>query len=269
MSKKKQGHYCKVCGEYKANEKFSGKGHAAHICKACSRLSAAEQAEAMTINRLMNLSMGRLNASDKGWLENRLHDQRPEVAATAREIYNLHFPFAERNARKKKLIINTLTFELHIAVFNEFGDEYPVNQRFTADRVSRILTMTDFDTGGAERFLELDGGKMSTLLRWIVHSLEIFMWTEDYGLEPNPWPRPDFDDWDDEYGEDSSGEETVAPEPEGEPSWRVQIEYADHTTQEIVSYEDYLEARPEELYLTLLEYFGPETEEFGEDSSLV
>ena len=28
---KKHGHYCKVCGEYKANEKFSGKGHASHI----------------------------------------------------------------------------------------------------------------------------------------------------------------------------------------------------------------------------------------------
>ena len=33
---KKRGHYCKVCGEYKANEKFSGKGHAAHICKTCA-----------------------------------------------------------------------------------------------------------------------------------------------------------------------------------------------------------------------------------------
>ena len=27
---KKHGHCCKICGEYKANEKFSGKGHAAH-----------------------------------------------------------------------------------------------------------------------------------------------------------------------------------------------------------------------------------------------
>ena len=33
---KPNGHYCKVCGERKANEKFSGKGHAAHICKACA-----------------------------------------------------------------------------------------------------------------------------------------------------------------------------------------------------------------------------------------
>ncbi len=39
---KQHGHYCKVCGCYKANEKFSGKGHAAHICKAvhpCHRSS--------------------------------------------------------------------------------------------------------------------------------------------------------------------------------------------------------------------------------------
>ncbi|WP_280120703.1 MULTISPECIES: hypothetical protein [Muribaculaceae] len=33
--KKQQGHYCRICGEYKANEKFSGKGHALHVCKDC------------------------------------------------------------------------------------------------------------------------------------------------------------------------------------------------------------------------------------------
>lgn len=41
MTKKKSnrshGHYCKICKEYKANEKFSGQSHAVHICKACSR----------------------------------------------------------------------------------------------------------------------------------------------------------------------------------------------------------------------------------------
>lgn len=36
MAKKKhRGHYCKICGEYKSNESFSGKGHAQHICKKC------------------------------------------------------------------------------------------------------------------------------------------------------------------------------------------------------------------------------------------
>ena len=40
---KRQGHYCKVCDEYKANEKFSGKGHAANICKACAQLLPEER----------------------------------------------------------------------------------------------------------------------------------------------------------------------------------------------------------------------------------
>lgn len=35
MTKMHKGHYCKICGEYKSNESFSGKGHAQHICKEC------------------------------------------------------------------------------------------------------------------------------------------------------------------------------------------------------------------------------------------
>jgi len=34
---KRHGHYCRICGQHKANEKFSGRGHAVHICKACAR----------------------------------------------------------------------------------------------------------------------------------------------------------------------------------------------------------------------------------------
>jgi len=30
------GHWCRICGETKANEKFSGKGHKNHICKQCA-----------------------------------------------------------------------------------------------------------------------------------------------------------------------------------------------------------------------------------------
>ncbi|MEJ2693534.1 MAG: hypothetical protein P8166_10870 [Candidatus Thiodiazotropha sp.] len=31
------GHYCRICGCNKPNEKFSGKGHKNHVCKDCSR----------------------------------------------------------------------------------------------------------------------------------------------------------------------------------------------------------------------------------------
>lgn len=52
---KKRGHYCKICGEYKANEKFSGKGYAAHICKACASLPPEKKSEMAAMNRLLNL----------------------------------------------------------------------------------------------------------------------------------------------------------------------------------------------------------------------
>jgi len=48
------GHYCKICGERKANEKFSGKGHAAHICKACSRLSVIQRNELQRLTRIQH-----------------------------------------------------------------------------------------------------------------------------------------------------------------------------------------------------------------------
>ena len=51
-------------------------------------------------------------------------------------------------------------------------------------------------------------------------------------------------------------------ESEGNPSWRVWVEYTNHTEQDICSYEDYLPDRPEELYLSLLEYFESEDEVF-------
>jgi len=38
---KKRGHYCKICGEYKSNEKFSGKGHAVIILMLESHCSKA------------------------------------------------------------------------------------------------------------------------------------------------------------------------------------------------------------------------------------
>lgn len=87
---KKRGHYCKVCGEYKANEKFSGKGHASHICKTCSSLPPEKQSELMTINRLLNLPW-RLSKDQKAWLQNRTRDRRPEVKALAKEQYDLRF----------------------------------------------------------------------------------------------------------------------------------------------------------------------------------
>ena len=266
MSKKKRphGHYCKICGEYKANEKFSGKGYAAHICKACSRLSAAEKAAAMDINRMMNFPMRRLSDGEKKWLQGKMHDKCPEVADTAREVYNVCFPYAERNAMKKQLVINTLSFEVHTEVYDGYGDMEMADRLFTIDRKSRVLTMTDFHADSGEQSVVLDGGKMAKLLRYIIHTLEIFMWEQDYCL------NPDEDDFFTDilleegiYIDDLEEKEEALPaEPEGRPSWQVHIEYSNHTVQNISSYEDCLPDRPEELYLSFMEYFEPDEDSF-------
>lgn len=87
---KRHGHFCKVCGEYRANEKFSGKGHAAHICKSCASLPPAQQAEQIALTRLAHLP-AYLSKADLIWLKNRLNDHRPAVRQAAQEIYSLHF----------------------------------------------------------------------------------------------------------------------------------------------------------------------------------
>ena len=47
VKKKRHGNYCKVCGSYKPNEQFSGKGHKQHICKKCMQLPMEERKRRM------------------------------------------------------------------------------------------------------------------------------------------------------------------------------------------------------------------------------
>ena len=39
---KPRGHYCWACDSYRANERFSGAGHAGHLCKDCQKLGSEE-----------------------------------------------------------------------------------------------------------------------------------------------------------------------------------------------------------------------------------
>jgi len=37
------GHYCKICGRTKPNERFSGKGHRIHVCLDCEKIPKGQQ----------------------------------------------------------------------------------------------------------------------------------------------------------------------------------------------------------------------------------
>ena len=88
---KSRGHYCKICGEYKANEKFSGKGHAAHICKACQSLPVEERNKEAILTRMMNLP-SHLSKEQISWLKKHRNDKRPEVSEATKAIFAERFP---------------------------------------------------------------------------------------------------------------------------------------------------------------------------------
>ena len=99
MKNKNRGHYCRICGELKANEKFSGKGHARHICKACSKLSVVQRNEMQKMNRITEIGMNFFIPNNKlGLLKKYAADKRyPESAQYAREILDM---FNERQNTK-------------------------------------------------------------------------------------------------------------------------------------------------------------------------
>ena len=90
MSKKHQGHYCRICGRYRANEKFSGGGHKNHICKDCARLPVEKRNEIEAVNRLMSLPF-RLSKQQRIWLEKMKEDMRDDVRDAAVYAYDLRF----------------------------------------------------------------------------------------------------------------------------------------------------------------------------------
>ncbi len=245
---KKHGHYCKVCGEYKSNESFSGKGHNAHICKKCAALSPPERSAEMTMTRLLNLPY-RLSSEQRAWLKGLQQDKRPEIAETAKAVYAERFPYAERNERKKQLHIKSLTVTVHDELWDEYGDPFDAHLTFILDRQSRTLSYTqDADANTAE----LSGKEMTKLLSRIINEYEIFCWDEDFSRS-DLYPFDDEDDYN----------EAEAPSIEDHPSWTVSVSYTNGEEQQMKGYD--IPFRINDLVTDLLQYFADEEDEDFED----
>lgn len=250
-----------MCGERKANEKFSGKGHNAHICKACAQLTPTEQAEALTITRLHGLAARHMSDDEKKWLERRTHDERPAVKELACEIYRLRFPRAERNVRKKQLRIDSIEFLLNASIWDEYGDERSVHQKFELNRKDSALCMQHMNVEIHTEMVNLDPPDAARLFKWMLNTLEIFCWDEDYS-ECMVDTDPLMDSLDYFNFEDLP---ELPPEQEatneGSPTWSVLLQYANGSEQRIVNYGCNLPDRVEQLYLELNQYFPDEDDD--------
>ncbi|MBR3431221.1 MAG: hypothetical protein IKG87_14105 [Clostridia bacterium] len=83
-------HYCKICGCYKSNESFSGRGHAQHVCKKCAHLPAEIREERLTLNRIYEQPW-RLSKGQLQWLEKLKQHHREKIREAAEAEWNKRF----------------------------------------------------------------------------------------------------------------------------------------------------------------------------------
>lgn len=223
-----QGHYCNVCGMRKSNESFSGKGHTAHICKACSQLSPAQQAEQMTLRRLENLALRRLSESEMTWLKNRTCDHCPEVRELACMVYSWRLPHFARSQRKQELSITRLELFIDGEVYDLYGDPVYIKESYLIIRKPPSITRTQQD--GESQTVEPQSKALAKLLKWTVHTLEIFCWEQDFCF-------PADVEADDEA-----------------PLWSVHVEYGNGEIQDTAS-SDYIPDKVIELFIALSGFF--------------
>jgi len=68
------------------NEKFSGKGHAAHICKKCAKKTKEQQSEEIALNRIYHVyQYQNLSRDNRRMLEKYTHSKRERIHSAALE----------------------------------------------------------------------------------------------------------------------------------------------------------------------------------------
>ena len=268
---KPHGHYCKVCGEHKANEKFSGKGHAGHICKACAALPVEKRNEMMAVNKIWGMSHRYLSESEIKWLRNHMNDSRPAVREAAVAAHREKFPRYERNMAKKGLTAFSLELTIRDEIADEWGDVVPVNATVTAEYTG-LFQYTDHAAPEGERDtkVRIDPKEERRFLKAVVHELDAPFWDEDYSdeayeydpyLDVLPEYRPDFDEEDEDEAAD---EPQPAPADDREPLWSLSLDLNTGKYKEMAFYNQTPDAAAE-LFWSLMEYFEPNEDALDED----
>ena len=140
------GHYCSICGEYKANEKFSGSGHKEHICKECmSSFSKAERTKAKTIERLDYLPWRKLKQGQKAFLMEKLKDEDDDIRHAAEIAYDrVKHPDKYHILQKLENIPDTIG-KRYMALLERSLKHQDEDIRTTAERMYAYIMSPEYD----------------------------------------------------------------------------------------------------------------------------
>lgn len=109
---KRRGHFCWCCGRVRANEAFSGRGHARHHCRDCARLGK-EELELRQVERNLDRAMT--------WEGRIRRKQRPFV-----EKHAVHPNARLRSYAEKLLVIDQRTVRPRFEGRQEHGEYNPL-----------------------------------------------------------------------------------------------------------------------------------------------
>jgi hypothetical protein len=88
------GHYCRICGRVRANERFSGRGHRDHICKDCQRMPHEKRQRIEQLDELYGFldqsNISNRNIERLATLTQATHQEVPELASLLLEIARVH-----------------------------------------------------------------------------------------------------------------------------------------------------------------------------------
>lgn len=138
------GHYCKICGRSRPNEKFSGKGHKNHICKECARKPKEERDVILHENEIFRF-LTQSHISDKNiarlkTLSNSDNKKIARMAGIVLEIAKVT-PYKKRRLKKLRQVRKDLIHQLnetgliYAYDFDQFEEYYEFDDEADEDEL--------------------------------------------------------------------------------------------------------------------------------------
>ena len=140
------GQYCSICGEYKSNEKFSGRGHKEHIGKDCmATVSKTERKKDKIIERLYWLPWRRLNSGQKSFLMEKLQDEDEDIRRVAEMAYDrVKHPDKYRILEKLENVPDIIG-KKYMALLEKSRKHQDEEIRSTAEKMYEYIMSPEFD----------------------------------------------------------------------------------------------------------------------------
>ena len=145
-------------------------------------------------------------------------------------VYAERFPHLARNQKKQELSIQTLELSIDGEVYDPYGGLVYVKESYQVKRIPPAVIRTPQD--GLRQTVEPPPKILAKLLKWTVHTLEIFWWEQDFCSPAD-----------------------VELENVESPLWSVHVEYSNGEIENLKSADD-LPDNVLELFSALSELFG-------------